>query len=79
VIFHDYYSQIPRADVDRFVGTQAMGRLVTVGEDGMPHIGLYNFVYEGDALELHLVRADEQIADLKARRAPSSRWTRCWP
>jgi predicted FMN-binding regulatory protein PaiB len=67
VIFHDYYTQIPRADIDRFVGTQAMGRLVTVGEDGMPHIGLYNFVYEGDALELHLVRADEQIADLKAR------------
>jgi predicted FMN-binding regulatory protein PaiB len=67
VIFHDYYTQIPRADIDRFVGTQPMGRLVTVGEDGMPHIGLYNFVYEDDALELHLVRADEQIADLKAR------------
>ena len=67
MIFHGYYSQIPRADIDRFVETQAMGRLVTVGEDGTPHLGLYNFVYEADALELHLVRADEQIADLKAR------------
>lgn len=67
MIFHDYYARIPRADIDRFVGTQAMGRLVTVGEDAMPHIGLYNFVYEGDALELHLVRTDEQITDLKAR------------
>ena len=67
MIFHDYYSKIPRADIDRFVETQAMGRLVTVGEDGTPHLGLYNFVRDADALELHLVRADEQIADLLAR------------
>ena len=67
MIFHDSYARIPREDIDRFVETQAMGRLVTVGEDGTPHLGLYNFVREADALELHLVRADEQIADLKAR------------
>ena len=67
MIFHDYYADIARDDVDRFVQSQEMGRLVTVGEDGTPHLGLYNFVYDGISLELHLVRADEQVADLKAR------------
>jgi predicted FMN-binding regulatory protein PaiB len=67
VIFHDYYSEIPRDEIDRFITTQEMGRLVTVSEDGTPHVGLYNFVYAPPALELHLVRADEQVADLKAR------------
>ena len=67
MIFHDYYTDIARDDVDRFVGSQEMGRLVTVGEDGTPHLGLYNFVYDGTVVELHLVRADEQVADLKAR------------
>ena len=67
MIFHDYYADIARDDVDRFVQSQEMGRLVTMGEDGTPHLGLYNFVYDGISLELHLVRADEQVADLKAR------------
>ena len=67
MIFHDYYADIARDDVDRFVQSQEMGRLVTMGEDGTPHLGLYNFVYDGTVLELHLVRADEQVADLKAR------------
>ena len=67
MIFHDYYADIARDEVDRFVQSQEMGRLVTMGEDGTPHLGLYNFVYDGISLELHLVRADEQVADLKAR------------
>jgi len=67
VIFHDYYSKIPAEEIDRFIATQEMGRLVTVGEDGTPHVGLYNFVYAPPAIELHLVRADEQVADLKVR------------
>jgi predicted FMN-binding regulatory protein PaiB len=67
MIFHDYYSDIPAAEVDRVVLAQELGRLVTVGDDGAPHIGLYPFVYEGDAVEVHLVRTDEQIADLKVR------------
>ena len=67
MIFHDYYADIARDEVDRFVQSQEMGRLVTMGEDGTPHLGLYNFVYDGTVLELHLVRADEQVADLKAR------------
>ena len=67
MIFHPYYAEIPREDADRFVDAQELGRLITVGADGTPHVGLYPFVYDGDAVDLHLVRADEQIADLKQR------------
>jgi len=67
VIFHDYYSNVPRDEVDRVVQSQELARLVTVGDDGMPHVGLYPFVYDGKTLDLHLVRSDEQIKDLKAR------------
>jgi uncharacterized protein len=68
VIFHDYYAKIDAADVDRFVMAQEMGRLVSVGADGTPHVGLYPFLYGDGRFDLHLVRADEQIGDLKARR-----------
>jgi predicted FMN-binding regulatory protein PaiB len=67
VIFHDYYADVPRDEVDRFVRSQEMGRLVTADAGGTPHIGLYPFVYDGDAFEIHLVRKDEQIEDLRAR------------
>jgi predicted FMN-binding regulatory protein PaiB len=69
MIFHAYYTDLPRAEVDRFVATQEMGRLVTVSADGVPHLGLYPFVYDGATVDLHLVATDEQIADLRARRA----------
>jgi predicted FMN-binding regulatory protein PaiB len=67
VIFHDYYADVPAAEVTRFVDTQALGRLVTVGADGTPHLGLYPFVHETSSFDLHLVRADELVVDLKAR------------
>lgn len=67
MIFHDYYSDVPRAEVDRFVQSQELARLVTVGDDSLPHVGLYPFVYDGKDLDLHLVRSDEQIKDLKSR------------
>ena len=67
MIFHDYYTKIPADEIDRFIAAQEMGRLITLGEDGTPHIGLYNFVYAPPTIELHLVRTDEQVADLKAR------------
>jgi Putative FMN-binding domain len=66
VIFHDYYSDIPRGEVDRLVQSQELARLITVGDDSIPHVGLYPFVYDGKTLDLHLVRSDEQIKDLKA-------------
>jgi predicted FMN-binding regulatory protein PaiB len=41
---------------------------VTVGAGGLPHIGLYPFVYAGDVIEMHLVRSDEQMVDLATNR-----------
>src|SRR5262245_37161943 len=67
MIFHGYYTNVPRAEIDRLVDSQELGRLVTVGPDGTPHIGLYPFVRDGETVDLHLVRADEQIADLRER------------
>jgi predicted FMN-binding regulatory protein PaiB len=67
MIFHDVYTDIPADEIDRFVASQALGRLVTVGGDGTPHIGLYPFRRDGNRVELHLVRRDEQIAHLRAR------------
>jgi predicted FMN-binding regulatory protein PaiB len=67
MIFHDEYARVPPGELDRFVGAQELGRLITVGEDGTPHVGLYPFVREGDAVDLHLVREDELVVDLKAR------------
>ena len=69
MIFHAYYTDVPKTEIERFVGTQELGRLVTAPADGPPHIGLYPFVYDGATIELHLVAIDEQIADLRSRRA----------
>jgi len=66
VIHYDYYD-VPREVIDDFVRGQEMGRLVTVSGDGAPHIGLYPFAYDGSVIEVHLNRADAQLADLAAR------------
>lgn len=67
MIFHSEYADVPPAEIDRFVAAQELGRLLTVGGDGMPHVGLYPFVREGDTIDLHLVREDELAADLVER------------
>jgi predicted FMN-binding regulatory protein PaiB len=67
MIFHDYYADVPPAEVDRFVASQELGRLITVGADGTPHVGLYPFVRLGGVVDLHLVREDELTVDLEAR------------
>lgn len=54
-------------EVDAFVDTVEVGRLVTVG--GHPHIGLFPFIHRADSIELHLNRRDEQVADLRANAA----------
>jgi predicted FMN-binding regulatory protein PaiB len=66
VIYYDLYADVPPEAVDAFVRGRELGRLVTVGADGVPHIGLYPFVYAADAVEIHLHRKDEQLADLRA-------------
>jgi predicted FMN-binding regulatory protein PaiB len=67
VIFYDYYGDIPRETLEAFVRANEMGRLVTVSAEGLPHIGLYPFVWADNTIEIHLNRADEQLADLEAR------------
>ncbi len=67
MIFHDVYAQVPPEEIERFVAAQELGRLITVGADGTPHVGLYPFVREGEAIDLHLVREDELAVDLAAR------------
>lgn len=67
MIFHDDYADVPEDEIAGFVQAQELGRLVTVGEDGTPHIGLYPFVVAAGAIDLHLVRADEQVVDLRTR------------
>jgi uncharacterized protein len=67
VIFHAYYADIPAAEVDGFVDAQELGRLITVGADGTPHVGLYPFVRDDKIVDLHVVREDEVAVDLRAR------------
>ena len=66
MIYYDYYADIPPETVDAFVREREMGRLVTVSTAGLPHLGLYPFAYQGNTIEVHLNRTDEQIADLAA-------------
>jgi hypothetical protein len=64
VIFYDYYADIPRDVVDAFVAECELGRLVTASAGGLPHLGLYPFVYEPPTIALHANKADELLADL---------------
>jgi len=67
VIFHSDYDNVSNEAIERFIDSVPMGRLLTVGEDGIPHLGLFNFVYYKQRIELHLVRRDEQCLDLSLR------------
>jgi transcriptional regulator len=65
MMFYDYYSDIPEDALSEFVRKQELGRLVTADAQGQPHIGLYPFLFLGATVEIHLHRADEQLADLR--------------
>jgi uncharacterized protein len=65
LIYYDYYSDVPTGAVDEFVRAADMGRLLTVGPEDFPHIGLYPFVYLESTIEMHVNRKDEQLADLR--------------
>jgi predicted FMN-binding regulatory protein PaiB len=65
VIYYKEYGDIPTEVVDAFVRQSDLGRLVTVGAQMTPNIGLYPFAYEGTAIEMHMHRADQQITDLE--------------
>jgi predicted FMN-binding regulatory protein PaiB len=65
MIFYDEYANVPEQAIRAFVGGQELGRLITVDGAGQPHVGLYPFVFLGERIEMHLHRADEQLADLR--------------
>jgi predicted FMN-binding regulatory protein PaiB len=68
MMFYDYYSDIPEPKLREFVNAQELGRFVTVSAEGQPHIGLYPFLFLGEAIEMHLHRNDEQLADLATHK-----------
>ncbi len=68
MIYYDYYADVPEAALREFVTGQQLGRLVTAGTDGQPHIGLYPFLFLDDRIEMHTHRNDEQLVDLAANR-----------
>jgi len=68
MMFYDYYADVPEDTLRAFVSSRQLGRLVTAGTDGRPHIGLYPFLFLGDRIEMHLHRNDEQLADLATNR-----------
>jgi predicted FMN-binding regulatory protein PaiB len=68
VIFHDYYADVPDAELREFVCRQVLGRFITASAVGHPHIGLYPFLFLGETIEIHLHRADEQLVDLLTNR-----------
>lgn len=69
MIFYDYYADVPDETLRDFVNAQQLGRFVTVGAHGHPHLGLYPFLFLGSTIEIHLHRSDEQLADLLANKA----------
>ena len=68
MMFYDYYADVPEDTLRAFVESQQLGRLVSAGPDGQPHIGLYPFLFLGDRIEIHLHRNDEQATDLAGNR-----------
>ena len=64
MIDYPYYRPTP-TELAAFIAGQGMGRLVTANAEGCPHIGLYPFVTDGDAVEVHLVKGDGQVADIR--------------
>jgi uncharacterized protein len=63
MIYYDYYGA-SQADVVDLVNGMELGRLITVSPDGLPHVGLYPFVYFTEYIEIHLHVDDEQLVDL---------------
>lgn len=68
MMFYDYYADVPEDALRAFVDSQQLGRLVTLGADGQPHIGLYPFKLRDTLIEMHLHRGDEQCTDLLSHR-----------
>jgi uncharacterized protein len=64
MIYHRFY-EAPEADVADLIANHIAGRLITVGDDGTPHVGVFPFLHRTGCIEVHLAEGDEQLADLR--------------
>jgi predicted FMN-binding regulatory protein PaiB len=56
-----------RDEIDEFLASQRLGRLIVVGQDGWPQVGLHPYTWDRGVLEVHLVNSDEQLAGLRGQ------------
>lgn len=63
--FYKMYSQENRAEIEALIHSQPYCYLVTSSDNGIPHIGIFNHIFDGKHFLLHLNKHDEQIEDLK--------------
>ena len=56
-----------REEIDEFLASQRLGRLIVVGSDGWPQVGLHPYTWDHGVLEVHLVNSDEQLAGLRGQ------------
>jgi uncharacterized protein len=56
-----------REEIDEFLASQRLGRLIVVGADGWPQVGLHVYTWDRGILEVHLVNSDDQLAGLRGQ------------
>jgi uncharacterized protein len=64
MIYHRFY-EASEDDIAALIANQIAGRLITVGDNGTPHVGVFPFLHRAGRIELHLAEGDEQLADLR--------------
>jgi uncharacterized protein len=64
MIYHRFY-EAPDDDIAALIANQTAGRLITVGDDRTPHVGVFPFLHCAGRIEVHLAEGDEQLADLR--------------
>ena len=52
-------------EIDELLASQRLGRLIAIGADGWPQVGIHPYTWDDGLLEVHLVNHDEQLAPLK--------------
>ena len=64
MIYHRFY-EAPEDDIAALIANSTAGRLITVGDNGTPHVGVFPFLHPAGRIEVHLAEGDEQLADLR--------------
>jgi uncharacterized protein len=64
MIYHRFY-EVPEDDIAALITNQIAGRLITIGDNGTPHVGVFPFLHRDNRIEVHLAEGDEQLADLR--------------